>query len=119
MGITQLTIDKLHEEQQGACALCGRPFTTDNPAQVHHAIYGRNKKFAKLLDQPHNLLLICQRCHSDHGHLSAWFQRNIFYNDKIRAGYSMAEWNENLKNAGMITDYFIDLETGETSGGDA
>jgi len=112
--ITQETIDKLNAEQRGCCAWCGRLFTWDNPMQVHHAVYTRNVNFAKLLDMPENLALICLQCHTTlHGHLTGWTRRNIFYQDKIAKGYDMRAWNNALKEAGMVTDYFIDTSGGE------
>lgn len=117
MTITQKTVDVLYKEQRGGCALCGRLFTRENPMQVHHAVYTRNVNFAKLLDMPQNLALICLQCHTTlHGHLTGWTRRSIFYQDKIAKGYDMRTWNNALKEAGMVTDYFIDT-SGETSGG--
>jgi len=115
--ITQKTIDQLYTEQRGDCAVCHRLFTHQNPMQVHHAVYTRNVNFAKWLDMPENLALVCLRCHSTlHGHLTGWTRRNIFYQDKIAKGYDMRTWNNALKEAGMVTDYFIDT-SGETIGG--
>ena len=82
--------------------------------QVHHAVYTRNVNFAKLLDKPENLALVCLQCHTTlHGHLTGWTRRNIFYQDKIAKGYDMRAWNNALKEAGMVTDYFIDTSGGE------
>ena len=114
MSISQATIDKLYKEQGGDCAVCHRLFTWDNPMQVHHAVYTRNVNFAKLLDMPENLALVCLQCHTTlHGLLTGWTRRNIFYQDKTAKGYRMAEWNNALKEAGMVTDYFIDTSGGE------
>ena len=113
MSISQATIDKLYKEQNGDCAVCHRLFTWGNPMQCHHAVYGRDKRFAKLLDKPENLALVCHECHTNlHGHLTGWTRRNIFYQDKIAKGYDMRAWNNALKEAGMVTDYFIDTESG-------
>jgi len=46
------------------CELCGSE--TSNDCQVHHCLFHRVKKPARLkrlLDQPYNLMVVCQRCH--------------------------------------------------------
>lgn len=117
MSISQKTIVRLYMEQKGDCAVCHRLFTWDNPMHVHHGIYPKGhtnfKVFKKMLSMAENLFLICAKCDSQHGHLTGWTRRNIFYQDKIAKGYDMRTWNQSLKDAGMVTDYFID-----TSGGD-
>jgi len=94
--ITQETIDKLNAEQRGCCAFCHRPFTGNNPQQVHHAIYGREKQFSRWLDKPENLILLCQKCHEQHGDMSNWSMRRLWWNYKIELGYNMREWHTEI-----------------------
>jgi hypothetical protein len=96
MAITQKTVDKLYKEQRGCCAFCHRPFTGNNPQQVHHAIYGREKQFSRWLDKPENLILLCQKCHEQHGDMSNWSMRRLWWNYKIELGYNMREWHTEI-----------------------
>ena len=113
MSITQATINKLYKEQRGGCALCGRLFTHQNPAQCHHAIYGREKQFAKFLDMSENLVLLCADCHSGHGDMSNWFMRCHWWTWKKELGYPMEEWHESIVNKRgeqmIVKDNFLDL----------
>ena len=105
MTITQETTDRLMNEQHGKCAACWRLVP---PYEVHHAILTRDKKFAKWLDMPENLVLLCPKCHqNEHGYLTGWFQRCSFWTDKIDAGYDMDAWHDSIPM--MIKDTFIYL----------
>lgn len=91
--IADATIQRLLKEQHNACWNCGRPL---KKYEVHHAIYGRDKKFSKWLDMPENLFLVCPECHSKHGYLSCYFARCCAWTDKINAGYDMEGWHAEL-----------------------
>jgi len=106
--ITDKTINKLYDEQDGCCAWCGRKFTSMNPMHVHHAIYARKKRFANWLDMPENLVALCSRCHLDnHGFMTSWRMRRHWWWYKIRLGYKMDEWSESIPM--IIKDNFYDL----------
>ena len=92
-------------EQRKSCAVCKLPFTSHEDMHGHHAIYTRQKGLDKWLDTPENIVLLCQKCHADHGHLTAWFRRNMFWTAKIDAGYDMLTWHENMPM--LIKDHFI------------
>lgn len=109
--ITQRTIDKLYLEQRGGCAWCGRLFTHVNPMQCHHAIYTRDKRFAKWLDASENLVLLCADCHANHGDMSSWFMRCHWWTHKLELGYPMEEWAESIPM--IVKDNFLDLRRGE------
>ena len=106
--INASTIDRLFKDQHGHCAHCWRPVP---PHQVHHAIYGREKRFAKWLDMPQNLQLICPTCHAKHGYLSSWFARCCAWTDKVNAGYDMEGWHADIPM--LIHDQFIYFEKPE------
>lgn len=108
MAITQKTVDKLYKEQRGCCAFCHRPFTDSNPQQVHHAIYGREKQFSRWLDKPENLILLCQKCHEQHGDMSNWSMRRLWWNYKIELGYNMREWHTEIPM--KVKDRFDDVD---------
>jgi len=108
MAITQKTVDKLYKEQRGCCAFCHRPFTGNNPQQVHHAIYGREKQFSRWLDKPENLILLCQKCHEQHGDMSNWSMRRLWWNYKIELGYNMREWHTEMPM--KVKDRFDDVD---------
>lgn len=93
MTIPPSTIDRLLKEQHNACWNCGRPLTKYH---AHHAVYGREKKFAKWLDMPHNLFLVCPDCHSRHGYLSCYFARCCAWTDKVNMGYDMEGWHAEI-----------------------
>jgi len=84
--------------------MCGRLFTYDNPQQIHHAVYGREKKFAKWLDRPENLVILCKRCHENHGDMSNFFMRCYWWTYKIELGYDMKTWHAELPM--IIKDHF-------------
>ena len=108
MTITQRTIDKLNAEQHGCCAFCHRPFTDSNPQQVHHAIYGRKKKFSKWLDRAENLILLCRKCHEKHGDMSNWSMRCYWWVYKIELGYNMEDWHAEMPM--KVKDRFDDVD---------
>jgi 5-methylcytosine-specific restriction endonuclease McrA len=94
MTITQPTIDRLLKDQKGLCPLCGRDLYQGY--HVHHAIYTRQAKFSKWLDSIQNLVLLCPRCHQNHGRLSNIEGRKRFFKLKIEQGYEMVEWERSI-----------------------
>ena len=102
------TIQRLLKEQHGHCARC---WHTIPPYQVHHAIYTRDKRFAKWLDMPNNLQLLCPICHAKHGYLSSWYARCAAWTDKINAGYDMEGWHAEIPM--KVKDNFIYLKPKE------
>jgi len=92
--ITQSTIDTLLKDQKGACWKCGRDLY--GGYHVHHAVMGREIRFAKWLDMIENLLLICPRCHSNHGALSNLNTRRAAWKWKVEHGYDMKAWQESI-----------------------
>ena len=102
MSITQPLIDRLLKDQRGACWKCGRDLYKGY--HVHHACITRDKRFAKYLDQAENLLLICPRCHSNHGNLSNIKTRRQVWQWKKAHGYDMDKWQEDMNM--KITDKF-------------
>lgn len=94
MTIAQRVIDQLYTEQGGDCAVCHRPFT--HQMQVHHACMTRDIRFAKWLDQIFNLLLICPRCHANHGWLSKFETRKKAWKFKVEQGYDMKAWHDSI-----------------------
>jgi len=67
---------------------------------AHHAIVPRAKtntrKHGNLLDAPENLVIVCWKCHEQHGVLSSYFMRLYFYSQKIDRGYDMEKWYAQL-----------------------
>jgi hypothetical protein len=106
--IDSSTIERLLKEQHSHCARCWRAIP---PFQVHHAVYGREKRFQKYLDMPENLQLLCPTCHAKHGYLLSWFARCAVWTDKINAGYDMEKWHAEIPM--LIHDQFIYLEPPE------
>ena len=97
--------ERVFKDQHGQCARCWRTFASHEDMHAHHAVYSRQKGLEKWLDTPENIVLLCQKCHADHGHLTAWFRRNMFWTAKINAGYDMLTWHENMPM--LIKDHFI------------
>lgn len=105
MTIAASTIQRLLKEQRNACWNCGRPL---KDWHVHHAVYGREKKFSKWLDMAENLFLVCRECHSRHGYLSCYFARCCAWTDKVNMGYDMEGWEKSIPM--LIHDNFIYLK---------
>jgi hypothetical protein len=45
---------------------------------------------------PENLLLICPRCHANHGQLSNIETRKKAWKFKVEHGYDMSKWQESI-----------------------
>ena len=84
---------RLLKEQSSQCWVCKLPLTDGH---IHHAIISRDKRFADYLDQPENLIIVCPRCHGDHGKLSNWEMRCRVYSWKIDRGYDVDSWLASL-----------------------
>ena len=93
MTIASSTIARLLKDQRGVCWKCGRPIP---PYHVHHACMTRDIRFAKWLDQIFNLLLICPRCHANHGWLSKFETRKKAWKFKVEQGYDMKAWHDSI-----------------------
>ena len=91
--IPQPLIDRLLKDQHGCCWKCGRGLP---PYETHHAVYTRDVRFQKWLDQIQNLLLICPKCHSNHGSLSNLNTRRAAFKWKCEHGYEMQEWEMSI-----------------------
>lgn len=63
---------------------------------MHHAIYTRDTRFSKWLDMPENLLLVCPRCHANHGALSKFETRKKAWKFKVERGYDMQKWQDSI-----------------------
>lgn len=100
--ITDAVITILLRDQSGACWKCGRDLY--GGYHVHHAIYTRDTRFSKWLDQVENLLLVCPRCHANHGILSKFETRKKALKWKIEHGYSMQKWLDGIPM--LIKDRF-------------
>lgn len=110
MTITPAIISRLLADQKNKCSACWR---TIPDFHVHHAIYTRDKRM-KELDCVENLILLCPSCHLDnHGRLTSWFRRCVFWSAKIDGGYEMEKWNNDLDM--KVKDNFIYL--GEETNG--
>lgn len=100
MTISQSIIDRLLREQGNKCATCWRMIYTRDDYHVHHAVIPKGqtnyKKYKKYLDQAENLILVCWICHSDHGHLTNSFRRDIIWSRKIEQGYDMQGWYDSI-----------------------
>lgn len=91
--ITQSTIDALLKDQRDHCwkCWCGIP-----PYHVHHAIYTKDIRFKKWLDMENNLILLCPKCHANHGALSNIETRREVWEWKKKHGYEMDKWHESI-----------------------
>jgi 5-methylcytosine-specific restriction endonuclease McrA len=101
MTITRDLKQVLAMEQRFTCANIGCSQRVDgDTGHAHHAIVPRGKtntrKYGKLLDAPENLMIVCWKCHEQHGDLSGYFMRLYYYSWKIDHGYEMAEWYAQL-----------------------
>jgi hypothetical protein len=80
--------------------------------ELHHAVYTDCKRFKKELDVPENLVLMCHDCNVNKKGLIENFEfRNLVFNYKLRLGYDMFQWNENLSM--IIKDNFYRMTDGE------
>ena len=101
--ITQTVIDQLIKDQRGLCYICGRDLRRVG-MQAHHAVYGREVRFAKYLDTIFNLVLLCPKCHNEHGRLSNIETRKKVWAWKVAKGYDMKAWADKLPM--LIKDRF-------------
>lgn len=76
------------------CESCGRPFTTVNPAQRHHAIEHRQKRYPEL-DNDINIEIVCMNCHMS-GKLDTQSHAVEFAKRQIARGYNVLEWYDSL-----------------------
>lgn len=100
--ITDAVITRLLRDQKGACWNCGRDLY--GGYHVHHAVLTRDIRFAKWLDMIENLLLICPRCHQNHGRLSNIETRKKAWKFKCETGYDMKGWMDSIPM--LIKDRF-------------
>lgn len=108
--ITPSTRERVFHEQKGKCARCWRTFQSHEDLHAHHAVYTKDKRI-KELDMAENIVLVCPKCHSDHGYLSSWFARCQAWSEKIDLGYDMVAWEKSLPM--LIHDEFIYFEKEE------
>jgi hypothetical protein len=74
------------------CFRCGRYAT-----QRHHAIYTRDKRYAKWLDMPENLVWLCHDCNvNQKGYVECWEFRKSVWDYKVSQGYDMQAWHESI-----------------------
>ncbi len=79
----------LLEERGPMCQIC----KLQGASELHHAIYGRMKG-VKELDDERNLLLVCQKCHSN---VSYATRRLAWHLNCVRYGEAdMEMWHDEL-----------------------
>jgi len=110
MTISQSIIDRLLKDQSGCCWKCGNDLYRTG-FEVHHAVYTRDVRFSKWLDQIENLLLICPRCHSNHGILGNIETRRKAFKWKVEHGYLMKEWEMSIPF--VVHDIFEEVDKNE------
>ena len=96
--------ERLFKDQKGMCAHCWRTFNSHEDMHAHHAVYSRQKGLEKWLDSEENIVLLCPRCHDQHGYLSSWFSRCEFWGKKVEQGYDMEKWHQEIPM--LIKDKF-------------
>ena len=76
--------------------------------EIHHAVYGDEKKFKKHLDKIENLVLMCHDCNvNKKGFIENFEFRNLVYNYKLQMGYDMEKWHDELPK--LIKDKFYKM----------
>ena len=101
--------ERVFKEQGGKCWVCPKVHQSHETMHAHHAIIPKShtnyKKKMALIDSPENIILICWQCHENHGDLTNWHRRWMFFSDKLDFGYDMQKWLNDLNL--RADEYFL------------